>query len=1209
MTQKERQYSIDEFLELFNQFQLDNPLDESSLSSDFIERIDNATQYFYTSEVKNGSQTSDDSAPNLQQTILISAYQLMNFYKNSLLQISKSFGLSYSPSGSEMISTICNDLQLDSRNEIISQIQQNYFSKSEISFLLNLPENSSSDDIKSKLTSLLTPNQPKRTFSDADQTSITSDELDYLKKQLEKERTEKQNLITQVQIQKGEIEKLKEQINDSEHQVQLLQAQISIEKDDDSTSSMYVQYKTTVDDLTKQLDANQRDITTYKEENANLKTLVDKQKREIESLKEKAAEATTHQSDDELFTENIFERNNDDLFDRISEQTILISSPFVDDITDIIQDSDKSDEDKVVDIVSSLIQDIRQKQETINSLSVQTKSDTSATNKNLFEKVVSAMNNQLAFLSRLADCENDLSFMKSPSDTLSHIRNVVQSEVKRASEFIKENCAGVIEDAFIQTDFFDSLAFDEDPTKFEQEMELYLKTYPEPSNEESQSLMLLLRHLLAALAICIRFATQAKSHTSRLAVELQKSKYIINDYELKVADQTNEIESQKEFLNNIMNHLKSAVQYQMENMHEDDQAENEEEEEEYEDENRLQQTPNYQVKANSKYYSLSEMFEAIKQFEPIDDVDNEEYTQSLEYRYSELLVRLSKYDRMKQTIKTLRKRIRNLEKQMQPLRNKVLNFENTQNEIKQLKAENGSLLESLNGYKSNYSQPKQSMEKESQTEIIQVQEKAESVQRPTDEQYQSIESKYLKYKEKSKGYKSKLKKSLLENQTLINQVSEKDRQIMILESTQQDLLVDQKNRTKLLRDTELQSQKTIQQLNKQLKEAGDRLAATELSKLVIEQQLRSLKEKEKRDEIDMKSIRDLYQDEFESKLNDKLKQCRTECNNKHAAIMNEIIKNFKAVFDITSNSPGKSKPSDEKLNDLVIKLSQLAVESVKQATFESKKLKRNLKELQTLFNAATFNELSRTATAFVNDSNKEIESLRKQVERLSFRRDNSNDSQMTSQNINGKMMTTRDWENWARKLYMWSNNGQTLLLSLSAIMRGVEEAILEANGTNKLSKLLEILKTEKVIMINKQKELNIAFSQQKGNRVVSIKPIIHVFGLIRKLQRLSGTLPSTLSFATPNAKTFIESTIVESDEISFMNNSPDFVVNKTNFGHQTPQIEEEEEDKNSDNFLQQALNFDVEEEEEDGYDDKSKETAVEVVEAKEEVEIIVQDQE
>lgn len=1179
-------FSYDEFSALVSQIQSSSSIEEVSLSSESLQKLDSMTRYFYSKEKE--SKDDNDELKNTQknltiQTILDSSYQLMNYYRQNLQLLANSFAVSYSPNAKVIIKDISQTLQIDPTQNLTQQIlkkNQNSQTNKTESDLFEMPDSAIDKQIKN---------------------DILKEHVAELEKLLRSERKEKSELSDKCNNLNIKIINLERKVDDYEQVIEVQKAKLEDQNELSAPQQEGIfSLQTTIHALSRELELQNQDLSDLSKQKENLIKINEKQSSFINLLM-KEAEKVGKNETTETPSIDVDQIYSNDLFDRILEITATISSPAVDHVTDIIHDGyNKSDYEKVVEIVTVLIDDIRSRQDQINKLQVNgtNESDENTSNENnnnetngmqsllsmnLAQKVMNALRSEVAFIERLANSKSDRHWIKPTEETDDFFRNELQEEVEKAHMFLEENCKGIIEDSINEGDVFESLSLSGDPLQLKESLKKYLDSYPTLITEEGQALMNILRHSIAAVSILNRYGIEVKNTFQYQVNQIKSCKQTINELtkdnkELKETEEAavQKYEDMQDIMLQAMNTLQSAY-LQLANGNTVSFPT------EVTDENDFE---NVEADNDDVYLSqsiaLKAVLNAIEQIQQLEKVNADDYQQSVESKLVEALndldelrnSRMNEIEELENRSFSLRDQAeKDIQRQKLALEKQKVAFENASDEIRQLKSDIQILTDSLHESQKNYQELQErlngsriSTREIPETSLVEPQvvldsdnnsvnsvdlTSANNVVNPQDmkKEIRKIEKKFqrsliaihVQEKEKRKGIKQKLHKLRDENESLINQINEKDRQIKILETTQEQLLADHKNRSSRLRESEIQEQKNVSRLKAQVNELTMKLATTEMAKKVAEQQLKSLEEKALRRENDTKSIQEILKQEYSTRLEERANGIREECNNKHNDFVKQVVQEFRTCFDILptiASSPNKISLSPNKgqfiigadlnstnaaaLEEVAMKLVKTATESIKYYSAEKKKNKKQLKELQNLFSASSpiATEVTKAATSYVNNAKAQIESLQKQL--LSKNKniysvlDASPVSTTLPATTPTKVMSIKDWENWARKLYMWSNKGQSLLLSIQSVMKSVEETILEASGNNnKVSKQNSILRAEKIIMMQNSDEL--LFPSNAGHTALMpthLQSIADILFFVHRIQRLSGTLPSNLALNT-----------------------------------------------------------------------------------------------
>lgn len=100
-----------------------------------------------------------------------------------------------------------------------------------------------------------------------------------------------------------------------------------------------------------------------------------------------------------------------------------------------------------------------------------------------------------------------------------------------------------------------------------------------------------------------------------------------------------------------------------------------------------------------------------------------------------------------------------------------------------------------------------------------------------------------------------------------------------------------------------------------------------------------------------------------------------------------------------------------------------------------------------------------------------------------------------------------EWDNWAKTMYKQISDAKIVPFNMSDIRFSLEESLLASIGHRTLRRRLEILRAEKKILLSLSPSPELI--QQSKGKIVSLRPLLMIALVSRRLQTLGGCVPSS----------------------------------------------------------------------------------------------------
>ncbi|OHS96774.1 hypothetical protein TRFO_36998 [Tritrichomonas foetus] len=601
--------------------------------------------------------------------------------------------------------------------------------------------------------------------------------------------------------------------------------------------------------------------------------------------------------DNELnkYTENSYRKNydsegeneyqpksilNDDtrMFDTISETISRINSPIVYDIVEVIDDKDNSEEDKVIEIVKVLTNEI-------HKLSQQPKVENTDTTGTI-NRLLSAMHAQLNFIERLSNSDQERQWLISNSKS-DDARKALAQQATRLQLFLSEYAEGFIRDA----DIFDSLSLNDDILSIADTMQSFLNNYPAIRTNEGKELFALLRQSFAAGNVLRRFAIESRSQCLIQASEIRslRNEITLTRSEFEASHDEETMYLRKQLKTEIEN--RNRIEQDLQNICTSL-------------ENCL--VENSQLGLNCQITIL----ECIQQYK-YADVDDDQYKDTLENRLKTTLIQLNeKEERLtefqenasrelsgiketllddKQEVQSLiQSRTTELDECKAKIKKLMSQISTLNNELEDAQDSNDQLRDQLKDEKERASKAISSMK--SELEVI----KKKMDKRLT----QAAMTIADKEREKRKQLKTRMQNVRNENQQLMEQLNEKSREIQIMQEKLDQFNNESQNKNKRRRDDQRNSNQTMDELRSEIRELSSKLSEIQVEKRVLAEKVQSYEKRKKKEKTMIDTLLANKQAALETDFHNRQLKLKQDMINSHRNYLTNIFQIFKGIMSV-----------------------------------------------------------------------------------------------------------------------------------------------------------------------------------------------------------------------------------------------------------------------------------------------------------------------
>lgn len=358
----------------------------------------------------------------------------------------------------------------------------------------------------------------------------------------------------------------------------------------------------------------------------------------------------------------------------------------------------------------------------------------------------------------------------------------------------------------------------------------------------------------------------------------------------------------------------------------------------------------------------------------------------------------------------------------------------------------------------------------------------------------------------------------IENKNLENENKELFTKIEVIKANYETLIESYKQkysdfqeREKKLADENANQTESLKKLNKELNDAR------------IESKISALKNKtlnekfERQESLHQVKITAMATN-FETSLNEKLKRAEIDHENRQKKFLKQLVEELKDFYDFSHSM------SEENCLKTVSRI----VSQLKEATSKEKQLKKStetLDEMKSGLNVKSDNEL--ITKVFLLSSLSSV--------------NGQNDSEIENEkiiNLRGKMVefesSLKNWRRWANCMNLVLSDNFSSFSSTSTVLaasvkdmaqRGpnsiendprfdselrskIEEKILSTVGRRRIFRRIEILRNEKIVFLKLLNEFGSLDQVIQNDRNIGLQTLICVVISMRRIQKISGKLPS-----------------------------------------------------------------------------------------------------
>lgn len=529
-----------------------------------------------------------------------------------------------------------------------------------------------------------------------------------------------------------------------------------------------------------------------------------------------------------------------------------------------------------------------------------------------------------------------------------------------------------------------------------------------------------------------------------------------------------------------------------------------------------------------------------------DDFDDENgdlnYHMILE---TKLYDEIQKNEQLENEIRKISEEAKNaihmLKKKIQAFQNKInendekiadlsSSLENTQKELEdsnekitQKDNENKKLGETINELTSTITQMNNRKQEEFERMTVEMRNATDEKIRKLEEEVQNmtntLQEKDLdntrKLKEMKKSHKVELKefKAALEKQNQLASDIRKNYEPLILDLRQKLADSREQNATNL---------KNLQMTENEVKELKSEISSIKVESKMNQMKLMANEEKMKRD-------KNLFETQFKMKImsletshSTEIEQLKSQYERQFHDFLISISSNFKEFIDFNSPITGES----------TAKLFQNVRHKIDTLKENLTSLNNNLEEIgdvKTILNLSKDSEILPRLTELVNKE-KELERHSEQISDLNRMKDSTKE-------VFKKEEEVKKWEKWARRLHATVTDEFSSQKSNSELQFAIEEQLMSSIGQRQIWRHIEILRTEKNLLLklakdspflkngqfigqtnnNKEKNSKNSLQQLPSIPVPDILTLALCFNTIYRLQKLSGHLHGAITFYDENA--------------------------------------------------------------------------------------------
>ena len=335
--------------------------------------------------------------------------------------------------------------------------------------------------------------------------------------------------------------------------------------------------------------------------------------------------------------------------------------------------------------------------------------------------------------------------------------------------------------------------------------------------------------------------------------------------------------------------------------------------------------------------------------------------------------------------------------------------------------------------------------------------------------------------EKDKRKEVKIRVSELENEKdkIQNELKNSQMQIDALNQFKKERLENERRLLTEQRNAELAAQETETRLRDNLRQAQTKLGALQSENTIISARLKAAVEKQKRDKEMYERQLSIHTYTAEAEYANKIESARKDAESEGRRVMLALCERFNDLADL-------SQPINAEVALSIIE--RIAGERAKYNAISAQ-----LTETRKALNAPASSKLQAVAA----DTVRNLKEARAEVEALRSDYDNYKTTARAQRLAGGQNAT--EWEEWGRKIYI--QLGGEGVPSRTTLRRRIEETIGVVGDSRKLMRKLDSLRKQKEIL----KDMAV---QPPSVPISSLGSVIHALRFVRRVQRVTGHLPS-----------------------------------------------------------------------------------------------------
>ena len=530
----------------------------------------------------------------------------------------------------------------------------------------------------------------------------------------------------------------------------------------------------------------------------------------------------------------------------------------------------------------------------------------------------------------------------------------------------------------------------------------------------------------------------------------------------------------------------------------------------YDEEDDDDESENYHMILETKLYDMIQKNEELE-----NDIQkvSEEAKNAVHMLKKKIQVLQAKTKENEEQIESLSTNLENTQKELNDSNEKIAQKETDNKKLSETISELTSTITQMNERKQ---QEFDRMTKEMRDQLEeQIKKLEEEVLNKNNELHEKDEESVRKLKEMKKSYKTELKecKAALEKQ---NQRSTDIREYY------EPLLTELRQKLADSREQNSVNLKDLQSHEAELKELKSEISTIKVESKMNQMKLLANEEKMKRD-------KNLFETQFKMKVmsmetshSSEIEQLKSHYERQFHDFLVSISANFKEFIDFNSPITGESTT---KLFQNV----RQKIDSLKKQIVELETILEEIGDVRAVLNLSKDSDIIPRLTEL---SNKE-----KELERHSDEINDLNRMKDTSKEIVKKEEEVRKWEKWAKRVHATITDEFSSQKSSLELQFAIEEALMSSIGQRQIWRHIEILRSEKILLLKLAKDSpflkNGQLTDQIGKEKVPNKnkdkknlplaiPVPDMltltlcFSAIYRLQKLSGHLHGAITFYDEN---------------------------------------------------------------------------------------------